>query len=383
VITRPLPQARGLAVVAALVFGLAGQGGARAQTATPCYSAENALTGLYAHHLPPLVHRFQVQAGALAQATTEYCQAQPGLGSSVADRQRVWRSLHTQWVQTLAAWEALSTPAVGPVLSRRSQRQIDFWPTRPELIAKALDQPPQTLAGMERVGTLAKGLPAFELLLVQAKDGVQPAATCHYLELVVQGIEQEGRELGVELASWATRNWLAQTESDPEATRALLVEWLNQWLGGIERLRWMHIEKPLKIVETREARAKGSPPVFARLSREANLAGWRAQWASLRAQGWLTPEQRQTPPRPDQALVPIEALLLGKGHMALARRWARVLDEVDARAGALPAQAPPRLTDQRQLRALAAALKAVTLLYQGEVVTALDVPLGFSDADGD
>lgn len=353
---------------------LAAAGSVQAQVAMPFYSAEQALTGLYAHHLPPLSQTFQAEANGLVQTTEQHCTA---LATGQADA----KGLHTQWLRTLAAWEALSIPAVGPVLTRRSQRQIDFWPTRPELIDKALAKAPQTLADMERVGTLAKGLPAFEALL--ARPQPMPAATCHYLRLVAQGVQAEGRELGAELSTWASKNWAEQSEADAEVTRAALVEWLNQWLGGVERLRWMHIEKPVKAVQTVGNALKGNLPHFARMGREANLAGWRAQWASLRAQGQLTAAQRQQPPVPGQALVPIEALLLGKGHIALAQRWAQALDAVSAKLNALPAKAPPALADQRQLLAVAAALKAVTVLYQNEVATALDIPLGFSDADGD
>lgn len=191
---------------------------ARAQVAVPFYSAEQALTGLYAHHLPPLSQAFQSQADALVQATQQHCAMLHSQGADHAGTLAARGALHAQWQQSMAAWEALSTPAVGPVLTRRSHRQIDFWPTRHELITKALDKAPQTLADMERVGTLAKGLPAF-----------------------------------------------------------------------------------------------------ARASREANLAGWRAQWASLKAQGQLGAAQQQTPP----------------------------------------------------------------VLYQNELATALDIPLGFSGADGD
>jgi len=371
--------------VAAVVLASGAAQAQPPQIAMPFYSAEQALTGLYAHHLPPLSQAFQAQAQALVQATQRHCASLPSQGAYPAGLMADGSALHSQWQHTMAAWEALSTPAVGPVLTRRSQRQIDFWPTRHELLGKALDKAPQTLTDMERIGTLAKGLPAFEVLL--ARPGPMPSATCHYLVLVAQGLSAEGNELGTELAIWQAKNWAEQSESDVEVTRAALVEWLNQWLGGVERLRWMHLEKPIKTVQTLGHKAaskkKSNPPPFARLGREANLAGWRAQWNSLKAQGQLTPLQRQQPPVPGQALVPIEALLLGKGHIALAQRWAQALDGVSARLAALPQQAPARATDQRQLLAVASALKAVTVLYQNEVATALDIPLGFSDADGD
>jgi len=381
----------GLVVVVASA-AWAGSAPAQAQTsaavpqlAMPIYSAEHALTGLYAHHLPPLSQAFQAQADALVLATQRHCAALPSQGAGHAGLMADWSALHTQWQHTMAAWETLSTPAVGPVLTRRSQRQIDFWPTRHELLGKALDKAPQTLTDMERIGTLAKGLPAFETLL--ARPGPMPPATCHYLVLVAQGVSAEGRELGAELATWAAKNWTEQSESDVEVTRAALVEWLNQWLGGVERLRWMHLEKPIKTAQTlgnkADSKKESNPLPFARLGRDANLAGWRAQWDSLKAQGQLTTLQRQQPPVPGQALVPIEALLLGKGHIALAQRWAQALDGVSARLAALPQQAPESSQPAPSTAPVASALKAVTVLYQNEVATALDIPLGFSDADGD
>jgi uncharacterized protein len=372
------------------------------------YSAAQVMQGLYGQHLPPLSQRFMAEADALVLATQQHCEVLPSLGAGYQPQLSAWTHLHTQWQSTMTAWEALSTPAVGPVLTRRSQRQIDFWPTRYELIQKALDKAPQSLADMETVGTLAKGLPAFEALLTRPldpahgrsadtrgpKSGTKPqaqpqantpmsAATCHYLTLLALGIQAEGRELGAELAVWANKDWLASTVSDPEATRTAYAEWLNQWLGGVERLRWMHLEKPIKTEQTQGKQRKGNTPSYARLGREANLAGWRAQWHSLLAQARLTEAQRITPPTPGQAVIPIEALLLGEGQTALAQRWAQALDAVTVRIDQLPAQASSGAAEQRELLALTAALKAVTVLFQNEVSSALDFSLGFSDADGD
>ena len=109
-----------------------------------------------------------------------------------------------------------------------------------------------------------------------------------------------------------------------------------------------------------------------------NLAEWRTQWQALNAQARLQPAQRTEPPPPGQALIPIEALLMGKGHLALAGRWGQALDAVSAAVAGLPAQ-----PGERELMALSRTMKTVTTLYQGEVASALDVPLGFSDADGD
>ena len=87
---------------------------------------------------------------------------------------------------------------------------------------------------------------------------------------------------------------------------------------------------------------------------------------------------RNTPPIPGQVLVPIEALLTGKGYIALAERWGRAIDAASSAMTALPAQ-----PSEHELLALSQTLKDVSSLYQGEVAAALDVPLGFSSADGD
>lgn len=416
---RPRTWAR-LALCSASLSGLALP--ARAQTvplatiqphtAMPFYSADHALQGVYTHHLPALSAQFVQQANALVQHAESFCrtlQTQPlqptPLQPSPGAAPITLPMLQTQWQQAMLAWEALSTPALGPVVLRRSQRQIDFWPTRPELIRKALAKAPETMTDMERVGTLAKGLPAMELLLVQwqptqsghvrvvdgrapqsgkplSKWPAMPAATCRYLSLLAQGIAQEATELHTDLGIWATKDW----SDSPEVTSAAMAEWVNQWLAGVERLRWAHLEKPIKSNQTQATSGqltKSNPVQFARITRAANLAGWRAQWHSLLAQARLTPAQTQNPPVPGQALVPIEALLLGKGQIALAQRWVQALDQVTARLDKLKPTAASRASDQRELLALAQSLKVVTVLFQNDIASALDIPLGFSDADGD
>ena len=104
----------------------------------------------------------------------------------------------------------------------------------------------------------------------------------------------------------------------------------------------------------------------------------RGAWSSWRPQPRLTQAQYRHPPPPGKALVPIEALLLGKGQLALAGRWAATLDQVTDTMRDLTPQ-----STTAQLLAVTQLMKAVTVLFQNEVATALDIPLGFSDADGD
>lgn len=324
--------------------------------AFPYYSGEQALAGLYLHHMPPLARAFEAQARALGVTARQHC-AGPTSPEALKDA----------WRRSLLAWDALSSPALGPVIERRSQRQIDFWPTRPALLDKALKSAPQSLEDMERVGTPAKGFPAMERLLA----GKPGPAHCPYLVLIAEGIAAEATALREGFDALAARDW----SEDEEAARTAFGEWINQWLGGLERLRWAHIEQPVQKARTA---GRGHHAEFARHSPADNRAEWLAQWQALVVQARLSPAQRQQPPQPGQGLVPIEALLMGKGHIALAQRWAAALDAADAALQRLPAEA-----GDRELMALSRTLKGVTALYQAEVAAALDVPLGFSDADGD
>lgn len=353
------------AVMAVAVSPAAAQPASTPAIATPYYSAEQAMRGLYTHHLPPLAREFQAQANALVDTAARHCQGQDA--ASLA-------ALRAQWQATLLAWQTLSTPAVGPVVTRRSQRQIDFWPTRPDLLRRSMERAPATLADMERVGTPAKGFPALDALMNQWAASRQPIppTACHYAELVAQGIAAEARELQAELDQWATKAW----DDEPEATTAALAEWVNQWLAGLERLRWAYIEKPVTTHRTTGNAAKGLPLPFARSDRESNLRDWRAQWQSLLAQGHLPPGT--PPPAAGEALVPMQALLMGRGQLDLARRWGQALDNVTAAIDKLAPNA-----SERELLAATKSMKAATVLFQNEVASALDIPLGFSDADGD
>lgn len=371
--------ASGFPSVAALTFALCGASWCAAQTATPIavpvyasvnampfYRLEHAVQGLYAFQIPPLAQRFRTQSALLVEVTDRFCQSDTPLAG-----------VRSQWQNTQVSWEALLTPSVGPLVSRRSQRQIDFWPTRPELIARALKGDPQTLVDMERVGTPAKGLPAMDWMLAQwaaPGHGKPSSRDCRFMNLVAQGIAEEAVALDGAFATLATKDWA----DSPDEARAAMAEWVNQWLAGLERLRWAHIEKPIVTHQTSQADQKGSSILFARISRASNLAGWQAQWQSLLTQARLTEAPYRNPPSPGQAFVPIEALLLGKGHLALAGRWAAALDKVSVGMAGLKPQA-----STAEWLAVTQFMKAVTVLFQNEVSTALDIPLGFSDADGD
>jgi hypothetical protein len=344
------------------------------QVVFPYYSPDNAVQGVYAHHLPPLVTGWVEQARLLSVVTDGFCQ-----------RSRTLANVRAQWRATLLAWDAASAPSVGPLLLRRTQREVDFWPIRPTHIERAIDKAPQTLGDMEHVGTVAKGFGAMDWLLTQwtsvAPKGAAPSPNaCRYLWLVAQGIQAEAEALQTDLHAWTSKQW----GDHPEDTRAAMAEWLNQWLAGLERLRWTQMEKPVSMAHTTGRSPKEKSALFARTEPGDNAASWQAQWGSLVAQGRLGSSQRVHPPQPGRAMVPIEALLLGKGHVVLARRWAQALDAASARMSHLPvAPGEGGGLAHADVLAAASALKRVAALFQSEVAPALDIPLGFSDADGD
>ncbi|MGN6827449.1 imelysin family protein [Paucibacter sp. M5-1] len=318
------------------VCGLARAQSDWAREAVPAYTPLQMLQGLYRHWSLPRAEAF-VQAVAQLQ-------------------QRLDRP---SWAGAMLAWERLATPALGPVLARRSQRQIDFAPSRPALIAKAIAAAPADLKGLERVGTPAKGLPALEQLLWQPR--MEPSAR-RYAALLVEELVAEAQALRQGFAELAGREPEAW---DEETQLAGSAELLNQWVGGLERLRWAQMEKPLR--SGKEALPRATSGLTA--------AAWAAQWQSLR--GLALFEGRQRAPAPGEGLVPLESWLRGRGRNQEADALRSSALAADAKLQGLnPAQPAPVL-------AAAKALEALKRLVQERVAPALDLSLGFSDADGD
>lgn len=371
---------RACALVALAAMGSAAPLAQAADTPMPYYTAAQALQSLYGQHLPARAAAFVQAASAQDQALAGFCAGPAAAAKTEA------AELRSQWQRSHTAWLQLSTPSVGPLVERRSLRQIDFTPIRTALIARAVKKGPQTAADMELVGTPAKGFGALDWLLSQ---GLQPASPeCAFALQVAKAISAEAQSLQTALAPLQSKTWSVEgSETEPEdvaspgakETGAAIEEWINQWLGGLERLRWAQMEKPIKVVG-----GGGKAPAFARIAMADNWREWQTQWQALHAQALLTPAQRQQPPVPGKDLISIEALLLSKGHIALAQRWRDAMGVVDAAMPA-PGKTPAKEGAQAntEILALATKLKGITALYQAEIAPALDIPLGFSDSDGD
>jgi predicted lipoprotein len=149
-------------------------------------------------------------------------------------------------------------------------------------------------------------------------------------------------------------------------------EFVNQWVGGLERLRWAHMEKPLRA-------AQGTrPPDYPRAASGQTLAAWNAAWAALRSATLLA--DSNAAPVPGSTLVPLETQLRGMGLNPLADRLRTAALRVDT---ALAGVAQADIHSGAQVQQTARALAVLKHLAESEVAPALKVSIGFSDADGD
>jgi uncharacterized protein len=267
------------------------------------------------------------------------------------------------WRQTLLAWSRVASVAVGPLIERRSARRIDMHPLRPALMAAAIDGAPASAEAMERIGSPAKGFAALEALLWPTPAAAGTPA-CAYAVQVAADIEREA----VALAS--AFDAAARAAPDDDASVAAMSEAVNQWLAGVDALRLQGFERPRL-----EGRSRGaSGPLLPRAASGASADERGARWQALAA---LALFEGAEAPAPGAGLVPLEAYLRGKGLNPLADRLANSVRQAGHAVDAARGDAPARL------QAAARALARLKALAEAEVAPALDIRLGFSDADGD
>lgn len=284
----------------------------------------------------PRATDFAHASGQLTPAIEALCAAPAAAPLLVTARQHL--------LNTMSHWERLSGVAFGPVLERRSQRQIDFTPTRPRMIEKAVKSAPANAAEMELIGTPAKGLPALEWLLWVKP--VQPgSAECRYAVQVSAEIRREAAAL-------------ATAPSLTVDSQTALSELVNQWVGGLERLRWSNMEMPARVALTSGGREAAD---FPRGASQAYAASWAAQWDALKTLA-IGP-------------VSLASALQARGKDADALNES--VRQADAAMQGLDGHDTPRLL------AATKQLAALKRLVENEVAPALGVNIGFSDSDGD
>ena len=333
--------------------------------AVPFYTPGHFMQGAYQGWYVPQATEFAAQSVALPGALSAFCSAAPAAVPEQLNQAK------TRWQATANAWDRLSSVQIGPLLKRRSARQIDFTPTRPELIARAIEAAPSDSAAMERIGTPAKGLPALEWLLWS-----QPAApntpACRYAVQVAHEISREATALSAQFTELAAR----EPDNDEASSGAAMSELVNQWVGGLERLRWAQIDKPRQSHATAAPRGPRSTG-YPRSASGQTAASWAAQWqtlATLAASGTAV-----APPAPGAGLVTLETYLRGRGLNANADALARSVRQADASMRGLA----PGPEHGAALDAATASLAALKKRVESETASALQVNIGFTDADGD
>jgi predicted lipoprotein len=329
-----------------------------ANVAIPFYSPQAFMQGVYKDWYAPRAQDFAAKAASLTASLGTLCAADAGgTDAALAQARSTWRD-------AALAWDRLAAVAIGPVVKRRSIRQIDFTPTRPELIARSIRTAPADVKALERVGTPAKGLPALEWLLWGTPVAAAGSPACRYAGLLAADGQAEADALATSFTALSGPDAVP----DDESTEQSMSELINQWVGGLERLRWPAMEKPLR------SAGKGKPPAYPRATSGATGAVWAAQWEGLRT---LAVAQGRAAPVPGEGLAPLETYLRGRGLNPLADRWAATVVSTDrAIAAATPG-------DAASVLAAAKSVASLKRLAEADLAPALEVNLGFSDADGD
>lgn len=332
------------------------------ESAVPFYTPGDFMQGAYRYWYAPQAADFAAKTAALPGALSAYCSAESGAAPEA------FRQAKVRWQAAAVAWDRLSGVQIGPLVLRRSARQIDFTPTRPELIARAIKTAPADAAAMERIGTPAKGLPALEWLL-WSRPAAPGTPACTYAVQLAHDIGREAVALSTEFSQLAARNLSEEEEISVPA----MGELVNQWVGGLERLRWANMEKP-RLRHATGATGGRNAPDYPRSASAQTAASWAAQWQALQA---LAVSRTSEPPLPGAGLVTLETYLRGRGFNPVATQLLRSVDKAD--------NSLRQLTPSNQAGLLAAnqSLEALKKTAEAQVAPALQVNIGFSDADGD
>lgn len=166
----------------------------------------------------PAAERFVNQSTALQTASEALCQ-QPSATQLQQTRLR--------WQDAATAWFRLGGVQAGPVLQRKSARQVFFHPTRPARIEAAI------VGEEDGESVAARGLPAVEYLLWQDGDTLatlKQSARCAYLVRITQDVVTEAKAIQQQWQQEASRSY---SESD---ALARLNETFNVTLAAVDGL---------------------------------------------------------------------------------------------------------------------------------------------------
>lgn len=329
------------------------------------------------HVLMPLTQDFKRAAGRMESAAKAFC-AKPDTDHLATVR--------IAWRETQSAWQPLEMLQIGPIIERRTQRQVNAWPVRPTLIDPLLEsQGPIDAARLEEVGAAGKGLPAIEYLLFPPDtadaelQSTLKGKRCDALQALASHVKAEADGLA---RDWREPNGgfarqLAEAGEHPEegmfaSADQALSDIANLLIAGLDAVKVRKLGKPLEQTDAASVRER--------------LESWRSG-ASLdhirdNLRGFETAFFGA-----GKESIGLDDYLAGIGRPVLPRL---VREDLTAAQTALSAIQPPlqqALAGQRQqVQQVEALHKAVAQLQrrmEDDIADALKVDLGFNANDGD
>jgi predicted lipoprotein len=327
-------------------LALAGSAFAEANTAVSDDVAIATLHGIEREHYAPRMQTLAIAAHRLRDSSAALCNAPTS--DALA-------SVQNAWIATMLAWEAAGAVATGPLLERHTEANIDFWPTRPNMVEAGMQQLLPDTRALRRTGVAGRGLPALEWVLwmpaPKAAALADPRA-CTYAALLARDVDEEAQGLRERFGA------SANTEIPGPVAQHAIAELLNQTVGAVETLRRKRLFNPATV---------GNPKAFARWASAQTQPAWNARWSSI----------RNVIVGQDGGSGTIVALLVASGDEQAA---AQLRETVEQASAALSAASPERMDSV--LRA-AEALMSVRRLLEQDAAETLHIPTRFSDFDGD
>ena len=352
-------RVRGLVLLSWLGLLACASGMAGAVTAAPVVSDADAafVRKIYAGWYLPRAAEFAEQASRLTATLDTLCRTE-----TAVDAAQAIEPARKQWTRTVQTWEALSAVRGGALLARRSPREIDFTPARPEAIQRAVRSAPADSRAMERVGSPAKGLPALEWLLwTQPVRSQSPE--CRYAHRVAAEIQAESLALQQAYGLSLQHGW------DAQEVEYAIYEFLNLFDAGIQKLWWEDMHRPQQRAATGAKSAS-----FSRSASGTTVQMWQLHWQALRR---LAIEDAAAPDS-----LSLQAYLVAKGHPAEAGRLPVLVAEVDRTMANLD-DAKDEAALNKRIGQAAAALKALQQFVEQDMAHALQFIISFFDEDGD
>ncbi len=293
--------------------------------------------------------------------------------SALAEAREAWREARVTWSYT-AAW------GFGPLMDRRSLRQIDWFPVEPERIESMLAERPATIDEDVRnvLSSTQRGLGAIEYLLFDdaalARLSDQASPRCGYLTALGRVASSE---LGAVLQEWDVardtrppyKDFLTGRSSSSMLTSAAVAEVVRTQVFLARAIMDMKLGVVLGIRgdASDPAAYSDGPGENALEEIRAELQGMRDVYVGAGLDGSLGVSHLVAPLSSDA-----DERMRGHFDAVLA-----ALDAVEGSLGAAARDHPA------QVQAVFDAMAELRRAINTEVVSLLGVAVGFSDTDGD